>query len=233
MQYAINSKKERVHASKADKGKEYYCPVCDQKVILRHGDYNIPHYSHVSKCVDEWHYEGEMSEWHLQWQMQFPPGNREFVVENLGEKHRTDVMACGYAIEFQHSRISAAEFKERNDFYRKLGKKIIWVIDLTEEYSENKIVFYDESCGDKGSGGKFRWKNPRRFLHSYVPQRDSDIIVFFQLSDGDHADQNSSYIERGVWAVEDGNGSSFRRFCTAYTPGNAKELLRFVKERWL
>ena len=38
-------------------------------------------------------------------------------LELLNMKHRADVLACGYVIEFQHSPISKSEFNERNWFY--------------------------------------------------------------------------------------------------------------------
>ena len=104
MEFAINSIGQRTHASTADKHKEYFCPVCNQKVIPRKGDTNADHFAHMAQCTDNWHYD--MSEWHSQWQAQFPIGNREVVVEHLGKKHRADVMACGYVIEFQHCFIS-------------------------------------------------------------------------------------------------------------------------------
>ena len=231
MEFAINLVGEKIHASDADKSDEYICPTCRQKVIPRQGQYNIDHFAHLSSCTDHWHYD--MSKWHSNWQAQFPVGNREIVVDHLGEKHRADVMACGYVIEFQHSPITAEEFEERNAFYRSYGKKVVWIFDLVNEYSEKKIRCYEEWRSYNDNGGSFSWKYPKRFLHSYVPQRDKDIIVFFQLEEENHADPNSCYMERVHWAAEENGVSDFGRFWTSYYPGNAIELLEWIKERKL
>ena len=174
-----------------------------------------------------------MSEWHSQWQAQFPVGNREVVVEHLGQKHRADVMACGYVIEFQHSPITAEEFEERNNFYLSYGKKVIWMFDFVDESSEGRIDWYEEWDSNNDNGAKFTWKYPKRFLQSYIPQYDKDIIVFFQLSYGDHAEKDVSYIERVVWAIDEDGVSNFKRFATSYYPANAYELLEWIKNRKL
>ena len=230
MEFAINSRGDRIHASNANKIEEYKCPVCCQKVILRKCSEKIDHFAH-SSCSDRWHYD--MSEWHLQWQAQFPAGNREIVVEHEGEKHRADVMACGYVIEFQHSPISAEEFDERNNFYRNYGKKVIWIFDLISECIEGRISCYDEWHRGKDNGGKFIWQHPVKFLQSFIPQNDREIIVFFQFSEANYSDPESSCLERVIWAIEEDGVSNFKRFCTSYYPGNAIELLEWIKQQKL
>lgn len=232
MQYAVNCEGKRVHAAVANKNEEYFCPTCGQKVIPRQGQCNVAHFAHKSACSDSWHYE--MSEWHSQWQAQFPKGNREVVVEHLGEQHRADVMACGYVIEFQHSPITSEEFDERNAFYRSFGKKVVWIFDFVNEYDEGKIEWYDDWGNGNDRGGKFKWKYPKDFLHNFIPQKSKDIIVFFQLVREDHADKECNYIERVVWAIEESGLSVFKRFYTSYNyPGNAPELLEWIKKQKL
>ena len=121
MEFALNHNSERIHATDANKQDEYICPLCRKKVVLRKGEVNIDHFAHQSKCDDTWKYD--MSAWHSEWQQQFPKRNQEVVIEFNDEKHRADVMACGYVIEFQHSPITADEFNERNNFYLNYGKK--------------------------------------------------------------------------------------------------------------
>ena len=228
MEFANNAIGERIHASDADKNQNYFCPICCQRVKLRKGGTNVDHFAHEVSCDDSWRYD--MSEWHLQWQAQFPVVNREVVVTHLGEKHRADVMACGYVIEFQHSPITAEEFDERNAFYRSYGKKVIWIFDFASEYSENQIEWYD----DDGNLAKYKWSHPVRFLQNYIPQREKNIIVFFQLTKEDHTDEDASYIERVAWAIEEYGVSNFKRFQTSYaSPGNAIQLLQCIKERKL
>lgn len=129
MEYALTADHHRVHAFDAEKGQEYYCPVCGNQVIPRQGEVNSWHFAHVTSCMDDWKYD--MSEWHRGWQSRFPENVREIVVEHRGECHRADILMGGYVIEFQHSPISAGEFELRNKFYTRAGYKVIWVFDET------------------------------------------------------------------------------------------------------
>lgn len=231
MEFALNHNNERIHVSKANKTEEYFCPICHKKVVLRKGQTNIAHFAHQSNCDDSWHYD--MSEWHSEWQNQFPKKNQEFVVEHNGEKHRADVMACGYAIEFQHSPITAEEFDERNEFYLSYGKKVIWVFDFIDEVESGRIDWYDEWSKNNDKGAKFKWSYPKRFLQSYLPQDNKNITVFFQFSDSKHSDKEECYIERVIWAIKEDGFSNFKRFVTSCYPGNSFELLEWIKQQKL
>ena len=68
-----------------------------------------------------------MSEWHYQWQNQFPLINQENVFTLNGRTHRADVFINKTVIEFQHSPISKNEFEDRNRFYNGLGFYVIWI----------------------------------------------------------------------------------------------------------
>ena len=164
MEFALNHNSERIHATDANKQDEYICPLCRKKVVLRKGEVNVDHFAHQSKCDDTWKYD--MSAWHSEWQQQFPKRNQEVVIEFESEKHRADVMACGYVIEFQHSPITADEFNERNNFYLNYGKKVIWIFDFTDEFEDGRIDCYEEWSSNNDNGGKFKWSYPKRFLGS-------------------------------------------------------------------
>ena len=122
--YALTADHHRVHALDAEKGQEYYCPVCGNQVIPRQGEVNSWHFAHVTSCVDDWKYD--MSEWHRNWQNRFPESTREVVIEYKGESHRADILTGGYVIEFQHSPITSTEFERRNLFYTKAGYKVTY-----------------------------------------------------------------------------------------------------------
>jgi len=231
MEFALNQSNDRVHAIDAAKQDEYYCPLCHKKVVLRKGQVNIDHFAHQSKCDDTWNYD--MSVWHSEWQQQFPKRNQEVVVEFNGEKHRADVMACGYVIEFQHSPITADEFNVRNQFYLNYGKKVIWIFDLSDEFKSGRISCYEEWSSNNDNGGKFKWKYSKRFLQSYLPQDNKDIIVFFQFFDSKHSNSDEAYIERVIWAIKENGFSDFKRFYTSYCPGNFLELIEAIKEHKL
>ena len=223
MQFALNDKGDIIHASYADKSQQYFCPICNKNVIPRKGETNIDHFSHITKCDDHWNYA--MSKWHSEWQEIFPEKNREVVIEHNNIKHRADIMAYGYVIEFQHSNITAKEFDERNKFFISCGKKVIWIFDLIDEYKSGRIDPYESTK----NGDKYSWKYPKRFLQSYSPQYNKDIFVFFQFSKSKHSDIENSYIERIVWAIHEDGLSNFSRFATSYDPGNAYELFQWIK----
>ena len=44
--FAIDINKKEVYPEKAEKGIEYFCPDCHEKVILRAGEVRRPHFSH-------------------------------------------------------------------------------------------------------------------------------------------------------------------------------------------
>lgn len=227
MEFALNRNNYRIHAFNANKQDEYFCPLCHRKVILRRGRINVEHFAHLSRCEDTWNYD--MSEWHSQWQQQFPKKNQEVIIEFNGEKHRADVMACGYVIEFQHSPITAEEFNERNQFYLSYGKKVVWIFDLSDEFNSGRIECYEEWSSNNDNGGKFKWNYPKRFLQNYLPQDNNDIIVFFQFYNSVHSDRDEAYMERVTWAIKEDGISNFKRFCTSYYPGNFLELLEWIK----
>ena len=131
MEYALTADHHRVHAFDAEKGQEYYCPVCGNQVIPRQGEVNSWHFAHVTSCMDDWKYD--MSEWHRGWQSRFPENVREIVVEHRGECHRADILMGGYVIEFQHSPISAGEFELRTKFYTRAGYRPVVPAGPTQE----------------------------------------------------------------------------------------------------
>lgn len=53
MEYALTADHHRVHAFDAEKGQEYYCPVCGNQVIPRQGEVNSWHFAHVTSCMDD------------------------------------------------------------------------------------------------------------------------------------------------------------------------------------
>ena len=59
-----------------------------------------------------------MSDWHYDWQNQFPVDNQEIVFTKDNKIHRADVFINNTVIEFQHSPITEAEFNDRNNFYK-------------------------------------------------------------------------------------------------------------------
>lgn len=235
----------RIYATlDTDRDKGYYCPVCRSGVRLRSykvENQNAPHFAHVSlqECADD--YTNDMSEWHRNWQELFPKGNREVVIEHpeTGEKHRADVLCYGTVIEFQHSPISETEFWRRNQFYTSVGYRVVWVFDVIDLYNGfdtvKRMDCVSEWHNKYGSGGKYRWKYPWRFLEGFIPQDESKIDIFFQivpLGDNPKEVQADCCIEKVTW-INTEYRTIWGWFHTSYEVINYFELLQWLKKRWL
>lgn len=174
---AFTKEKKRVHISKAEKNEKYYCPICEERLTIRHGSINTPHFAHKSNNAcsekDGWHYD--MSAWHYDWQNQFPLKNQEIVFKNNGKIHRADVFINNTVIEFQHSPISESEFYERNDFYKKLKYKIVWIFDV-----EDKEIKYSRNSYNNTIN--YTWKHPIRFL-AKMRNKDPDLTIYLQTKE--------------------------------------------------
>lgn len=103
------------------------CTGCGNPLIAKCGQIVVHHWAHAknTNCDSWWE---PMTQWHIDWQNQFPESWREYVFrdQSTGEFHRADVHTDkGVTLEFQHSFISTVEMQSRNNFYR----KIVWVVD--------------------------------------------------------------------------------------------------------
>ena len=132
---ALDESGNRTHIKDAKSTSTYFCPICGEALCVRALNSLAvqQHFSHKrgSKCLDNWQHD--MSEWHINWQEQFPEECREIVVTKNGIKHRADILIQNTVIEFQHSPISPEEFEERNFFYSDCGYNVVWVFDAADK----------------------------------------------------------------------------------------------------
>lgn len=152
MFYALDESGYRVHISRANSTKNYFCPACHFPVNLRRGKLKAHHFYHKSsECCDPW-YHTNMSQWHLDMQNLFPEECREVIVHSKDktEFHIADVLLetkrNHYVFEFQHSHISVQDFLERSSFYINLGYSLVWVFDLRDSSSGKtpKCLYYED-----------------------------------------------------------------------------------------
>lgn len=183
---ALDINGNRIHIKNSNDLNDYFCPICGEQLITKKGKIKKYHFSHTPKsiCKDTWHYDN-MSDWHLNWQSKFPDEFLEVVKELNGTKHRADVLIEDkkIVIEFQHSRLSFEEFNERNEFFNKLGYKVIWLFDLTLEYTYDKLVINDNN------EYVFHWIRPYKTFKSLKLNKNIDI--FFQLRNAIEPDELS------------------------------------------
>ena len=176
---ALDGSNQRVSIDTVDKTKQYFCPVCGEKLSIKALDSLSvkAHFAHKkgTECLDTWQHD--MSEWHYNWQCLFPEEFREVVVEKDGIKHRADVLINDYVIEFQHSPITATEIMERNTFYLNCGYNVIWVFDANGKI---KNSFDKDGCIDpaKLKVGDLEWKRARAEFKDQICKEVSYFIEY-------------------------------------------------------
>ena len=200
---AKNKAGERVSIDYAIKGEPYFCPICNQPLIQKHGEIRQPHFAHVGTkkgyppCRDSWNYD--KTDWHIKWQKRFPDFCYEKVVTHGDEKHIADVLVNNLVIEFQHSSISLEDFTERNRFYTSCGYKVVWVFDLTEEREDGKITNpYREN--------EYMWSYPKKLFRE-MNFKEVQATIYFQFDSSD--DPDTGVLERVT--------GGYNRFTTFYT----------------
>ena len=159
-------------------GHDYFCPVCDSKMIVKRGDIRRHYFAHSSgeSCSDSWEKSYDISEWHRDWQNKFPVENREVVVGFGNIKHRADVLVGRTVIEFQHSYISKESYDNRTVFYKENEYKVIWLFDLSEEYADGKIDYSQEN-----GNIILKWKNHRNIFKNTV-FTDDNVELYVQVN---------------------------------------------------
>lgn len=177
MFFGIDSFKNKVHIDDSSANVQYYCPTCDLELVRRMGEIKAHHFAHKKGmvCNDTWHYE-EMCEWHASWQNRFPKEYQEVVKQHNNRRHRADVLieSNKLVIEFQHSKLSIDEFRDRNSFFKSLGYKVIWIFDRVSDSFGNKIYSLNNN--------KYKWTNPdSNFRQMNVTNEDATI--YFELSE--------------------------------------------------
>jgi hypothetical protein len=103
------------------------CRSCASEMVAKCGQHKLWHWAHKSRVhCDPW-WEPE-TDWHREWKNHFPKKWHETVLFDSvsGEKHIADVKTeLGLVIEFQHSPMTPAEMKSREDFYNNM----VWIVD--------------------------------------------------------------------------------------------------------
>lgn len=177
MYIALDKEQKRISIKDAVQGDVFFCPVCLEKMFVKAGTERARHFSHFPncECKDSWNGQYDMSDWHYEWQNQFPSENQEVVVQCDDIRHRADVLTDRTVVEFQHSPLSSGKFNDRNVFYHgNIGYKVVWLYDMREDYEQELIK---ESVANQ-----FTWTKPRSTFRKYN-LRAGEIDLFFQIAD--------------------------------------------------
>lgn len=133
--YGKNIQGKLIKVDESIKKENYFCPICNGKLIARKGEIVIHHWAHQKGCTDVWSH-GKMTDWHLWWQLKC---KREFVEVVMGP-HRADIVGNNKTvIELQHSNINKEDVEDRELFY---GENMIWIFDMTERKDQFNIQRY-------------------------------------------------------------------------------------------
>lgn len=157
-----------------------------------------------------------MTAWHRGWQMEFAPFSQIEYQWNGGE-HRSDayVDGCKLCVEFQYSDMDMETFEQRNAYYTRDGKSLLWVFDARNKFESHfpdANVTELASQASKGRPVNERWLWARECVrrktwHCDAPDR---IAIFLDIGDVDgqglnylfeileHASEEQEYKMR-VW----------------------------------
>lgn len=139
---------------------DYYCPDCKAPVILKRGNYKLPHFAHHSSCPatslspkeTQHHLAGKRLFYDLLSDY-FQQVHLEYYFCSI--KQRADVCIEGgisLVIEFQCSAISASEVINRTGGYRQLGYDVRWFLHpqflpvTRQEVAVVKLSQFLQSC---------------------------------------------------------------------------------------
>jgi competence protein CoiA len=82
--------------------------------------------------------------------------------------HRADVVvADGTVVELQHSPISPAEIRAREEFY---GQSMLWIFDAVQPARSGRLDLRARHSRGGGRYTSFRWRHPRKSVATCTAQ---------------------------------------------------------------
>lgn len=145
---AVSDKGEKVIGWKAEKAGSYYCPGCEEKLILRQGELKVHHFAHIAESVCG--YVTNETEKHLLMKQSL---YNQFINSNLYknvelEYRLEDRIADIYlvnsqdkriAVECQVSNLDIIEFRKKIAYYSYKGIYSIWIFSANAELDKRFI----------------------------------------------------------------------------------------------
>ena len=184
----------RVYADLAEKGENFFCQHCFEKVQLKRGPVRRAHFAHFkdSNCVYERN-PNYKSEWHIRMQEYFPRETREvrFIDEKTGEKHIADIYIkdCETVLEFQHSPISEEEFLSRTKFHCNHGRRIVWLFDESSSAKNRPFGKFRLKSTPIPGYSVYEWiQKPRPFLSKIPLEKNGSIYSVCIFSGSENND---------------------------------------------
>jgi hypothetical protein len=135
------------------------CPDCRRPVLAKCGPIVAWHWAHLPGEPCPFEHEPE-TEWHRAWKSLFP---LELVERHVGGRRVDVLLRDRTAVEFQHSGISAAEIRRREQ----ATGRMLWVFDVRDAAAEERLELRHQD--GRGDGYRtFRWRHPRKTVAACV-----------------------------------------------------------------
>ncbi|WNS76876.1 competence protein CoiA family protein [Bacillus sp. DTU_2020_1000418_1_SI_GHA_SEK_038] len=161
----------------------FYCPECNERVLLKVGTIKIPHFAHEKGAVCSENYERE-SEYHLKGKLALYKWLQQQSLSPLLEPYFKEIAqrpdigfthnGVSYALEYQCSTIPEELFVKRTENYYKANIIPIWIIagKNIKRKGHNRVALtrFDYLFVTKKSSGTW-------FLPAYCPITDSLILI--------------------------------------------------------
>ncbi|MCS4486622.1 competence protein CoiA [Staphylococcus americanisciuri] len=140
---AYNEHKERILAQHAQKDMCYFCPVCEEQMVLKQGRKNIAHFAHSHQC----HHQGT-GETALHCKL------KAHIYHVLSRKYHhvqlepylseiqqiPDIVVNNTALEIQLSVIPVEQMRQRTECLVRAGYHVIW-LTMLPRYRQGVYVF--------------------------------------------------------------------------------------------
>lgn len=153
MLVALKNNGERIYANEIfERGDDYYCPECGERLIFRKGLKNIPHFAHTGESICHFRKGGGESPIHnfmkqsikeiverdnncslseLEWKIEDKNG-RYVIADYYFEKYDNYGKKKKCAVECVYKHDDLLHFLNKNRFYLKNNVYPIWVFDLNK-----------------------------------------------------------------------------------------------------
>lgn len=128
----LDAATSREQLRQARKTQRYYCPACQQRLQLKIGTKNIPHFAHHKQTACTHAFSENETPTHLAAKRQLYDFFSQFGTPQLEAyvpqiQQRPDILYEQFAIEFQYSRLTQQRFDERNAGYRAINLTPLWL----------------------------------------------------------------------------------------------------------
>ncbi|MDG0843250.1 competence protein [Staphylococcus equorum] len=164
-----------ISAMIAQKGHQYKCPHCNNKVILKKGRLIAPHFAHISKRKVTCNKGETLEHYRLKYQLAqwFEKYNYDVAIEPyIIECYQYPDLIINHsvAIELQFSQITVLNIKKRSISLQKCGLDVVWIINNPNYDKITQILIlttYERTFINIKERHLFAWNHYTQQLYKY------------------------------------------------------------------